>query len=340
MTEYAYKMEGLDQEWNYLKTNRKVYFTNLAPGNYYFKVRVVDSPGKFEGNETILAIEILPPFWKGIPAYILYLILLTFLVYLLFKNYNKKIIERNRKRIDFMRHEREKSLYKSKIDFFTLIAHEIRTPLTLIKAPLEKALLNTSTNLTAQKHLKLIEKNTDRLITLSGQLLDFRKVEAHGFSLNFKNENVSELLWEIYRNFEVSVKDRKQFLIETGEAPIFVETDKEAFIKIVTNLTDNALKYSDTFARIQLTNIIIDGCPKIELSISNDGQCIPEHLRETVFKPFSRIKNDTIKQGTGLGLALSRSLAELLNGSLELKTDDANLNIFILILPLKQAKYG
>ena len=108
----------------------------------------------------------------------------------------------------------------------------------------------------------------------------------------------------------------------------------------MTNLTDNALKYSDTFARIRLKNIVIDGCPKIELSLSNDGQCIPEHLRETVFKPFSRIKNDTIKQGTGLGLALSRSLAELLNGSLELKTDHDNLNIFILILPITQPKYG
>lgn len=239
-----------------------------------------------------------------------------------------------------MAHEREKSLYKSKIDFFTLIAHEIRTPLTLIKAPLEKALLNTSTNPTAQKHLKLIEKNTDRLITLSGQLLDFRKVEAHGFSLSFTYVNVSELLWEIYRNFEVSVKDRKQFLMDMEEAPIFVETDKEAFIKIVTNLIDNALKYSETFARIQLNNTIADACPKMELIISNDGQCIPEHLRETAFKPFSRIKNDTLKQGTGLGLALSRSLAELLNGSLELKTDPDNINTFILILPLTQANYG
>src|SRR5690606_11461269 len=98
MTEYAYKMEGLDKEWIRLKTNRKVYFTNIAPGKYTFLVNVVDSKGEFKGKETKLYIEISPPFWASTSAYLFYLALAIAITYYILKSYDRKIKERNRRR--------------------------------------------------------------------------------------------------------------------------------------------------------------------------------------------------------------------------------------------------
>lgn len=338
MTEYAYKMDGIDKEWNYLKTNNKVYFTNVAPGNYRFRVRAVNTPADFTGKETVLLIEVTPPFWKSTLAYILYTLVVTFIIFFAIKAYDRKIKEKNRRRLESMKHQREKSLYKAKIDFYTLIAHEIRTPLTLIKAPLEKAMGNTIEDTTVQKHLRLIEKSTNRLVTLSNQLLDFRKAEVRGFGMNFKRLNITDLVQEICNDFRPSLENREYLRLETSESPVYGETDEEALIKILTNLIDNALKYSRSFVRVTLDAKDIPDDPAIVIRITNDGAVIPQHLKEMVFKPFYRLENETGKRGTGLGLALSRSLTELLNGSLELSNGTTNTNTFTLILPQIQPK--
>ena len=340
MTEYAYKMEGLDKDWITLKTNRKVYFTNIAPGKYRFRVNVVDSKGQFKGKETYIDIEIAPPIWASMGAYLLYATLLVLAAYVLIKNYDRRIKDRNRERLNNIKHEREKALYRAKIDFFTLIVHEIRTPLTLIKAPLEKLMKLIDATPAVERNLNLIEKNTDRLITLSGQLLDFRKVESHGFKLDFKRVPISAILLETFHGFRVAAERNGMLMsIETPEEPVWAYIDKEAFIKIVTNLMDNALKYGDAQVIVRLNEVIKDGQPRIQISFCSDGKLIPEETRDKLFEPFYRMRQETHKQGTGLGLALSRSLAELLNGSLELQEENG-MNVFVLTLNQMQVNNG
>lgn len=340
MTEYAYKMEGLDKEWTRIKTNRKTYFTNIRPGKYIFRVNVIDAQGQFKGKETKLHIEITPPWWASPSAYLLYALLFILIAYYIISSYDRKIKERNRRRLDNIKHEREKNLHQAKIDFFTQIVHEIRTPLTLIKAPLEKVMLHVATYPKAKKHLELIERNTERLIALSGQLLDFRKVEAQGFGLKFTRINVTKIVSDVCANFQLSAKKNKiRFILEKPDTDVYADLDQEALVKIMTNLVDNAIKYGKSQVAVILHHTTVLPPRRIQIKIVNDGSYIPSKLQHKIFEPFYRIKEENHKQGTGIGLPLSRSLTELMGGSLELLSAEDDKNTFIVTLPIKQSDH-
>src|SRR6185436_288755 len=202
MSEYAYKMEGLEKDWTYLETNRKVYFTDLAPGTYTFKVKAAVNNEGWKGPESTLVIEILPPWWASRWAFLIYVLVAVGIIYLLVRNYHRRVNEKNRRKIELLEHEKEKEIYQAKIEFFTNVAHEIKTPLTLIKGPMEKIMKKNGHAVDMSGNLKLMEKNTNRLIELTNQLLDFRKTETKGFSLNFVKTNISMLLQDMYNSFK------------------------------------------------------------------------------------------------------------------------------------------
>jgi signal transduction histidine kinase len=133
MTEYKYMMKGLDKSWTALKTNRKVYFTQLSPGHYTFTVKAANNNGIWTNKETTIEIDIAPPFWKSIWAYIIYTLLFSWLLYYLLRRYHRNVRQNNERLIQLLENDKEKELYNAKIEFFTNVAHEIRTPLTLIK---------------------------------------------------------------------------------------------------------------------------------------------------------------------------------------------------------------
>ncbi len=128
MSEYAYKMEGLDKDWTYLKTNRKAYFTELSAGSYTFKVKASNSSRVWNEHETTLAIEILPPWWASIWAYAVYTLVSLFIIYSLIRNYHRRVEEKNARKIEHLEIVKEKEIFEAKIEFFTNVAHEIRTP--------------------------------------------------------------------------------------------------------------------------------------------------------------------------------------------------------------------
>ena len=208
MNEYAYKMEGLDKEWTFLKSNRKVYYTKLAPGNYIFKVKGSNSSGVWNNQEAWIQIRIYPPWWESIWAYFLYVCIFAGVAFLLIKNYLNRLVEKNRRRFELLDIEKEREIYHSKIEFFTHIAHEIRTPLTLIKMPLEKLIKKKNSNAEIAYNLKTMEKNTNRLIDLTNQLLDFRNTEMDKFSLNFVKTDISALLEETYNSFQLAAEEK------------------------------------------------------------------------------------------------------------------------------------
>jgi ligand-binding sensor domain-containing protein len=126
MSEYAYKMEGLGNDWTFLKKNRKVYFTELAPGTYTFKVKAANSNGEWSGPETTLVIEILPPWWASPITYTLYSLLAMAVIYFAFRMYHQRLKEKNRRKIEQLEIVKEKELYEAKMDFFTNNKRAIR----------------------------------------------------------------------------------------------------------------------------------------------------------------------------------------------------------------------
>jgi signal transduction histidine kinase/ligand-binding sensor domain-containing protein/DNA-binding response OmpR family regulator len=338
MNEYAYKMENLDKDWTYLKKNRKAYYTKLPPGNYTFKVKGSNSSGIWNQQEARIEIQIFPPFWQTIWAYLLYLFFFSGIAYVLIKNYFNRAVEKNRRRYELLEMEKEREIYHSKIEFFTNIAHEIRTPLTLIKMPLDKLIRNKASIDEMNINLKTMEKNTKRLIDLTNQLLDFRNTEMDKFSLNFVKTDISELLMETHSSFQLAAEQKNLgFKLELPGIPLHAYVDPEAVKKILSNLFNNAIKYAESRVIIRLKNFSSED-KLFTVLIQNDGFLIQDDFKEKIFEPFYRIKETDKQPGNGIGLPLSRSLAELHKGVLELSKPEGGMNVFVLILPIHQEK--
>jgi ligand-binding sensor domain-containing protein/signal transduction histidine kinase len=336
MSEYAYKMEGLGNEWTFLKTNRKVYFTNLLPGTYTFKVKAAGSGGSWDTKEASLIIEILPPWWASKWAYGLYALLIVLLTLFFIRFYHLRIKEKNKRKIEHLQIVKEKELYEAKMQFFTNVAHEIKTPLTLIKGPLENVIKKAGETPDIKNSLRIMEKNTERLVDLTNQLLDFRQTEINGFSLNFTKENIIEIAEDIFTSFK-PLADKKGIALSISlplqELQAFIDVD--AFNKILTNLLSNAIKYANTKASLNI--LPLKAADKMfTIEVKNDGYVIPAEMKEKIFEPFFRLKETEKQKGTGIGLALSRSLTQLHKGLLCLKEPENNMNVFFVSIPLHQ----
>ncbi len=323
MTEYSYFMRGLDKEWTAIKPNRKVYFTNLAPRKYTFHLKAYIN-GNWSKEEKLLIINILPPWWATIWAYLCYGIIVLSLIYYLLSSY--LIIIEDRK---------AKEIYEAKIDFFTNLAHEIRTPLTLIKGPVENLLEQVEENPDIKEDVVMMERNTNRLIALVTQILDFRKVETKSFTVDFIRINITEMLKDSYSNFTLLTKKRRlEYSIDYPPNDVFVLVDEEALNKIFSNLFSNAIKFAQKKVAIRLLPLV-ENADYITIEFENDGLSIPFEMKEKIFEPFYRLK-ESKQEGTGIGLALARSLTELLHGDLFLKETADGSIVFVLQLPLER----
>ncbi|MBS1564169.1 MAG: hybrid sensor histidine kinase/response regulator, partial [Bacteroidetes bacterium] len=202
MVEYAYQMQGLTNNWITLKDSRRASFVELGAGNYVFRVKAFTSNGW--SRETKLLITILPPWWLSTTAYILYAVFLVLLIFMVVRYYHRRVNEKNKRNFELLRIEKEKEmlemeltnekiLLQAKIDFFTNVAHEIKTPLTLIKVPLKKIIRKLGLDSEVGNSLKIMDRNTDRLVELSGQLLDFRQTELKNFQLYFERKEINQL---------------------------------------------------------------------------------------------------------------------------------------------------
>jgi signal transduction histidine kinase/ligand-binding sensor domain-containing protein len=316
---YSYIMSGLDKDWTQLPSNRKVYFTNLKPGTYTFKVKAGSNGTWNEPRQ--LTFVITPPFWATRWAYLLYALVILSVVYFLVRSYHQ--VQENKK---------EKEIYKAKMDFFTNIAHEIKTPLTLIKGPVEN-LSEMATDVPEIKDdVSTMERNTNRLIKLINQILDFRQTETKGFSLDFSEVNMNEVLQEAYLTFKPLAQKRGLlYNLELPSENVTMMADAEALTKIFDNLFSNAVKYAQQQISIKMLTAARDN--KLVIEISNDGYLIPAEMKERIFEPFFRIKETSKQKGTGLGLALVRSLVELHNGKVYVKETSSGYNLFVVELP-------
>ncbi len=329
---YAYIMEGLDKTWTPLETNRKVYFTELDPGNYTFRVATINNKTGQYGKPATLHIVVHPPMWKTWWAYLLYSIVIAAISLLVIRHLIHRAREKTQAQLQKMEFEKEKEIYKDKIQFFTNVAHEIRTPLTLIQGPMENIMEKVDDMPFIKNSLEIMNKNTERLLHLSSQLLDFRKVEMNGFQLNFTQEDISIILREHYMQFKSAAEQKKiQFNAHCPES-FLAYVDAEAFNKILVNLFDNTIKYAGSFAQVKLVpSTNADGYYKI--IFENDGFIVPLEQRENIFKTFYRAKETSKLPGTGIGLPLSRSLAATHNGTLVMEKA-IGINRFCLTLPV------
>lgn len=325
----SYRLSPVSDEWIEMKDN-EISFANLAPGKYTLEIRA-----ESESNTATrkLIIEILPPWWKSTGAYIAYILLVALGVTMWFRWY------RNRKERELRAHEqslvdiKDKELYRSKVNFFTEIAHEIRTPLSLIDLPLEAMEELNIDDPQFKKYLSVTRKNTNRLLELTGQLLDFQKIDSSRLTLKMENVDIPALLNETADRFDTPMRLADKTLVrEIDPAPLVVNTDREALIKMISNLLNNARKYGKSTVRLSLTRNDKD----YVIKVASDGPKIKVEDRDRIFLAFYQTDSAAeIKSGVGIGLPLSRSLAALLGGSLVLEDNPSETgNVFTLTLPI------
>lgn len=329
---YKYRLEGFDKAWNDVGNQQKATYTNIPPGNYTFSVIASNDDGVWNLEGRSLSITIHPPFWQTKWAYLFYLLAflstLAYIIYMIRKRGERKHQARMRQ----MQIENEKEIYNAKINFFTLIAHEIRTPVSLIIGPLEKMVRHKEElPEKVQKDLRVIDRNSQRLLSLVNQLLDFRKAEQGAFIIHFSRHNMYELLQNIYVRF-VPLTEQKGFgfRMEMEDEAILATVDGEAVTKIVSNLLTNACKYA--------TQQIVLSCKTEQgyvcISVTDDGQGISEEEKEHIFRPFYQVAQNN-KPGTGIGLSLVKTLTDAHKGYIEVDSKPDQYTTFTIFLPLE-----
>ena len=331
-----YKLDGFDREWNFVNESFMVNYSNLRHGNYVFKVKASHDNGTSDGSETTLFIQILPPFYLSMWAYFIYIFVSIGCATCIFLYFKRRSYKKHFHQMEKFEQEKEREIYNAKIEFFTNVAHEIRTPLTLIKGPLENIILKKEVDFETKEDLNIMSQNTERLLSLINQLLDFRRTEHQGFRLNFIECNISEILKETQTRFTSLSKQRNiEFTLNIPEVDFYAHVDKEAFTKIISNLFNNAIKYSSSYIHVTLEIDVYGENKCFHIYTKNDGIIVPDEMKEEIFKPFVQFNagnTNKIAAGTGIGLALSRSLAELHQGTLYMVKGE-NCNSFCLTLP-------
>lgn len=334
---YAYRMLGLEDKWIYLNKAQTIIFSNLPSGKYQFQIKGSNNDGVWNENYEYLDITIRPPFWKTVWAYIFYTITLVALVYYFIYSYHKRVQKKAENERVLFEKEKETEMFDAKIGFFTNIAHEVRTPLTLIKSPLEYIMKNGDLEKKeVDENLGVIQKNTDRLLLLINQLLDFRKTESKAFSLTFVKTDINDLLAGIFNRFELTAVQRSlKMALHLPDEIVWADVDKEALTKVVSNLFTNAIKYAKKKIEIVLTTTH----DEFFIRVNSDGLLIAEEYSDKIFEPFFQIRNGdehSSQPGSGIGLSLAKSLVELHKGKLILDKSKTDVNSFLIHIPINQ----
>ena len=356
---YAYKLEGFDENWIYTTSkNRYATYTNLEPGTYTLKVKASNNDNIWDETPVELQINVNPPWYQTYIAKSLYLLLAIALL-LAYRRYT--IISSSKKHqleLEHLEKEKNEEIHRLKLEFFTNISHEFRTPLTLIKGPLDY-LMKKGTSLSPKETIDqygIMQKNTHYLLRLVNQLLDFRKMDQGKMNLNLSKSDIVEFLKEIGEPFQfLSKKKNISFDINAKKNSIYSWFDPDAVEKIINNLLSNAFKFTPDEGTITLgifdgkdfkqpkdISIDIDQSKYIVIRVKDSGPGIPAHRIQNIFERFYTelgINSQAKTKGTGIGLSFTKKLVELHQGFIKVKSDSENGSTFIVWLPKEKENF-
>lgn len=282
---YAYKLEGFDKDWNYVGSQNKATYTNLPAGTYLFKVKATNNDGIWNEKGTSLKITIHPPFYWSTASKLLYFVLVCIAFGFVIRFIIKRTEKKHTAEINKLNANKEKEVHEAKIKFFTMIAHEIRTLVSLIIGPLEKIMKSpVSLPSTVRDDLNIIDRNSQRLLFLVNQLLDFRKVEQEGMKMKFASQNIHQLLKAVCERFEPFIAQHgARLTVKYPEADFTAIVDSEAVTKLVSNLLTNASKY--TKDEVTLTCIVQPEQHTFIIRVTDNGIGISKEEQKKIFHP-------------------------------------------------------
>ena len=326
-------LEGYDQEWHDVSVAKAMHWTDVPAGTYRLLLSNGEFSGSFVGSHRPLTVVIKPRFWASTLGVVVIAAIVAMLFAVAIYIFLRVQKIRERRRLEEYRVRKDQEIMKEKMAFFSNIIHEIKTPLTLIRTPLQKILASGTCSDDIKDEMEVISSSTDYMNDLVKELLEFVRLEEHGYVLDLKNIDIVDRVGFLCFNFHDAAQSRNikiQFNHVLDKLECAVDTI--AFRKIVNNLLDNGIKYGASYIKVDLTS---DGDNFI-VSFKNDGAAIPESRRESIFQPFVQFSSDLApySQSFGIGLAYARNLAELHGGTLTLGECERYTE-FVLTMPLR-----
>lgn len=300
---YAYYLEGWDNQWNYVGQARKANYTRLAEGNYVFKVKSTNFQGGWNKEESLITVVVLPPWYRTWWAYSLYLLVGVGIIFAYIKYNKNKEKLKYKVKIAELERKKEKEIAEKQSSMFTYISHEFRTPLSLIINPLKKAVqIENVQNGSSGSDLAIAHRNARRLLSLVDQLLLFRKAENDADVLRISAINVNNLCCEVYQCFVNQAKDKNiGYTFQIPENSIEIIGDYEKIEISLFNLMSNAFKYTPAGGTIDLK--VAETETNVSIEISDSGAGIEKNDLEAIFEKFKQI-NSKVSVGTGFGIGL------------------------------------
>jgi signal transduction histidine kinase/ligand-binding sensor domain-containing protein/DNA-binding response OmpR family regulator len=307
--EYSYKLDKFDANWNNAGNQHRATYTNLSPGKYSFRVKSVQRNGKSTSEERVLNINLLPPWWKTTAAYFVYGIILTLIAILIY-NIGVRI---NRYKNELVI---EKKLNEYKLQFFTNISHEIRTPLTLIIGPLEDMLSEPDLPDKKKLQMGIMLKSARRMLQLTSQLLDFRKVQNNKMILKISRIDIVSFTKEIFESF-VPLANHKGiiFSLNSKVESFWIYADPNKIDTVIYNVISNAIKFTDSGKKVSINIQESLKQDTVDISVSDEGPGIPQKNINDIFTRYTILSNEELA-GTGIGLSLSYELVKLHKGNI------------------------
>ena len=331
--QYAYMLKGFDKDWNYVGNQNWAAYTNLPAGTYSFMVKGTNNDGIWNEEPIGVRVVVHPHILLSTPFMIFYccLAVFFFIASIMFA------VRRNEKiytdKMNDLSTRKEREVFESKIEFFTMIAHEIRTPVSLIIGPLEKVMKKTDTlPEPVSSDLAIINHNSQRLLYLVNQLLDFRKVEQDGMRMRFMSQPIAPLLRKICEMFEPTITyNGARLEVEYPSEDFCACVDSEAMIKLVSNLLTNAGKYTKDVVRL-ICCVNPTDSSMFNISVYDNGCGISEEEQAKIFRPFYQTMDN--KPGTGIGLTIVKSVTELHGGFITVQSEPGKYTKFTATLPI------
>ena len=333
--EYMYKLEGFNDEWVYAGSNRLVSFTNLKAGTYRLLVKATNSDKTWNPTPHQLTIKILPPPWKTWWAYSIYIAVFIFLLWLTRYLGLRQVALKNQLTLSKLARQQENKLADFKERLFTNISHEFRTPLTLILGPLDDLLQRKKLEAPVEKSLRLIQKQSKRMLRMVNQLLDFQKAEAGSLKLSLQPGEIVSFCYDIYILFNDEAGRRNiAYTFNPQEKYLSFNFDHNKLEIIVFNILSNAFKFTPNGGSITV-NVKKKANHSCEISIRDSGTGIPPNEIDRIFDRFyrGRAEDATTISGTGIGLSFVKELTELHGGTITAESDGSNGSLFTVTLP-------
>ena len=332
---FAYILKGYDKEWYYTNNQHTVSYSNLPAGTYHFLVKAANNDGKWNEKPTELEITILPVWYKTWWAILLFITIFIAITILIFRYFWMRKSMQSELQLERIDKERQKEVNEMKLRFFINISHELRTPLTLILAPVQE-MLDKVNDQWLLKQLEHVQRNTNRLLHLVNQLMDYRRAELGVFHLKVRLTPIHKLIEKNFLFYErLALRKKISYNLSSEvEGRIFL-CDPNYLELIINNLLSNAFKHTNSGKSISVA--LKDTGNELLLQVKDTGNGIPIDKQAKIFERFYQINNE--HTGSGIGLSLVQRLVELHHGRIELESREGKGSTFSIYLPTEEAAY-